>query len=173
MEERLAAEAGSAPRPPPLDGAAPGPNDPRRLAVRAGSFVTPEIVSMFEGVAGGAPHAAESAVARRAWELLKRWDDRAFLRELAELARHARVKDVARGGDGDVGECCYWEFLLAHYHSVRLRMQNLVHACCYWELLLADYHSVRRRVQNLVHACCCYWDFCWPTTTRCARASRI
>ena len=33
---------------PPL-----GPNDPRRLAVRAGCWVTPELMSMFEMVSGG------------------------------------------------------------------------------------------------------------------------
>lgn len=32
---------------PPL-----GPNDPRRLAVRAGCYVTPELMIMFEKVAG-------------------------------------------------------------------------------------------------------------------------
>lgn len=33
---------------PPL-----GPNDPRRLAVRAGCYVTPELMSMFEKISGG------------------------------------------------------------------------------------------------------------------------
>jgi hypothetical protein len=101
------------------DGATPGPNDPRRLAVRAGSFVTPEIVSMFSDVSGAKPYAAESAVARRAWGLLNEWNGPGLLQDLAALASHSREAEAARDG-GECSERRYWEFLLTHYHEVRV-----------------------------------------------------
>ena len=124
MEARLESEgalkATAAAAAPDDAAAAAGPNDPRRLAVRAGSFVTPEIVTMFTAVSGGDPLAAESAVAQRAWKLLKAWGGAGLLTDLARLARHAAAQAQEQRRDVDeCGERRYWEFLLGHYHEAR------------------------------------------------------
>jgi hypothetical protein len=117
MEDRLMREG--ALKMEDRSGGLPGPNDPRRLAVRAGSFVTPEIVTMFTAVSGGDPFAAESAVAQRAWKLLKEWGGTGLLADLAKLARHAHA--LAEYQQREADECSerrFWEFLLGHYHEV-------------------------------------------------------
>lgn len=98
-------------------GATLGPNDPRRLAVRAGCFVTPEVLSMFASVAGGRRAFAEAAVARRAWSLLRDWGGEGLRQDLALLAVHS--EQHGRGDGQEDSEQRFWEFLLVHYHEVR------------------------------------------------------
>jgi hypothetical protein len=116
MEERLASEGALKMED---SSAGLGPNDPRRLAVRAGSFVTPEIVTMFTAVSGGDPLAVESAVAQRAWKLLKVWGGAGLLVDLAKLARHAHAVAERQQREVECSERRFWEFLLGHYHEVR------------------------------------------------------
>ena len=97
-------------------GATLGPNDPRRLAVRAGCFVTPELLGMFASVAGGRRAYAEAAVARRAWSLLRDWGGEGLRQDLALLAVHSAQH--GRGEGGEDSEQRFWEFLLVHYHEV-------------------------------------------------------
>eukprot|EP00892_Ulva_mutabilis_P001471 jgi/Ulvmu1/11324/UM074_0039.1 len=112
MENRLAEEGVWESASP---GATLGPNDPRRLAVRAGCFVTPELLSMFASVAGGRRAHAEAAVARRAWSLLRDWGGEGLRQDLALLAVHSAQH--GRGDGQEDSEQRFWEFLLVHYHE--------------------------------------------------------
>lgn len=116
MENRLSEEGVWETQNP---GATLGPNDPRRLAVRAGCFVTPELLSMFASVAGGRRAYAEAAVARRAWSLLRDWGGEGLRQDLALLAVHSAQH--GRGDGDEDSEQRFWEFLLVHYHEVRPR----------------------------------------------------
>jgi hypothetical protein len=138
-----------------------GPFDPRRVAVRAGNFVTPELLGLFTGAAGGDRAAAEVAVSRRAWALLREWSAGggsprpgggahagSLLREIALLSQHAGACERASaksgssssgsesgedGAEGGGGGAGEGR----HGSDVEPSAQK------YWHFLLGHYHEVR------------------------------